>query len=46
MSVDAVGEKARRLYTQYGFIVISDTIADTTRMVVPMATVANLLGGS
>lgn len=41
--VDAVGDKARRLYAHYGFVTISDAVDGTTRMVVPMTTVADLL---
>ena len=42
-SVDAVGEKAQRLYAHYGFVPISNTGEDTVRMAVPMATIAALL---
>ena len=43
VSVDAVGDKARRLYTHYRFVSVGDVGENITRMVVPMATVADLL---
>lgn len=41
--VDAVGDRAKQLYAHHRFVPITDAVGDTTRMIVPMATVGDLL---